>query len=146
MAVHGCPRSNLESTLRCPHGRILALPPADREPSRFAAHGQAQKHLVFAVRPSGPTCCGRGPSAIRGQYRDAPVALLALSRPERVQEWSADSHVRAAEPQPKERGCVRRTSRSGKQRHKGLECNRKLWRLRRAAAGAPHTVALRNIV
>src|SRR5438552_17103355 len=81
MAVHGCPRSNLESTLRCPHGRILALPPADREPSRFAAHGQAQKHLVFAVRPSGPTCCGRGPSAVRGQYRDAPQrphALLAL--------------------------------------------------------------------
>ena|SRR6266516_1812059 len=73
MAVHGCPRSNLESTLRCPHGRILALPPADREPSRFAAHGQAQKHLVFAVRPSGPTCCGRGPSAVRGQDRDVPV-------------------------------------------------------------------------
>ena len=46
-------------------GRILMLPPADREPSRFAAHGQAQKHRLFAVRPSGPTCCGRGPSALQ---------------------------------------------------------------------------------
>ena len=30
------------------------------------------KPLTFCSPPGGPTCCGRGPSAIRGQYRAAP--------------------------------------------------------------------------
>ena len=58
----------------------MALPPADREPSRFAAHGQAQQHRLFAVRPSGPTCCGRGPSAVRGEYRDVPGRWVPMER------------------------------------------------------------------
>jgi|SRR5438128_622656 len=54
---------------------FLALPPTDREPSRFAALGQAQKDRVFAVRLSGPTCCGRGPSAVRGTFEMRPASI-----------------------------------------------------------------------
>ena len=73
-------------------GRISALPPPDREPSRFAAHGQVQNHRLSAVRLSGPTCCGRGPSAVRGQYRDAPFHACTRSN------TPATSRHCAAEP------------------------------------------------
>src|ERR1051325_8860051 len=53
---------------------------------------------------------------------------------------------RAATPQPKERSCVRRTSRSGEERHKVLEQDRNPGWFPCAAAGAPHTAALRKIV
>ena len=46
-------------------GRVgLALPPPDREPSRFAAPGQAPKDRPVAIPLIGPTCCGRG--TVRG--------------------------------------------------------------------------------
>ena len=53
--------------------------PTDREPSRFAALGQAQKDRVFAVRLSGPTCCGRGPSAVRSVSDREPSRFAAGS-------------------------------------------------------------------
>src|SRR6266568_2390549 len=60
-------------------GGILVLPPTDREPSRFAALGQAQKDRVFAVRLSGPTCCGRGPSAVCAASDREPSRFAAGS-------------------------------------------------------------------
>ena len=59
--------------------RILALPPADREPSRFAARGQAQKHLAFCSPPQRADVLRTG--TVRGpeQYREAPSALGRMS-------------------------------------------------------------------
>src|SRR5207249_534097 len=62
-------------------GDALALPPTDREPSRFAALGPAQKDRIFAVRLSGPTCRGQGPFAVRGIYQGSILStrLFKLS-------------------------------------------------------------------
>src|SRR5439155_5159330 len=46
---------------------------ADREPSRFAAGHLARRRGAFPERLGPPTCCGRGPSAVR-QRRKTPCS------------------------------------------------------------------------
>src|SRR5438094_10496065 len=49
------PTATVVVSLRETEGKC---PNSSREPSRLAAHGQAQKHRLFAIRLSGQRCCG----------------------------------------------------------------------------------------
>ena len=48
---------------------------------RFAAGSLARRRGAFPERLGPPTCRGRGPSAVRGQYRDAPLHGLHSQPP-----------------------------------------------------------------
>ena len=114
---------------------------------RAARAAAAAQHLLPDFIRPGHTDRFPGRSAVAFLGKLVPTGIAGLE-PEDGRREAGDCQIllSAAEPQPKERGCVRRTSRSGRERHKGSERNRDLWRFRRAAAGAPHTAALPKIV
>src|SRR5207248_81493 len=64
------PEDEVAQPVSSPHDptrRISALPPPDREPSRFAAGCLARRRRGFSKeRFALAACCGRGPSAVRG--------------------------------------------------------------------------------
>src|SRR5437867_11315182 len=72
LSHHNCP-SNISIGRSGHQGRILPVPPTEREPSRLAAARTVECGGKLPKPRASRTRCGRGPSAPRWYWQDAPV-------------------------------------------------------------------------